>query len=361
MQISHGSQNSMGMELMRRIADGDLKKAPAEIVEKVKREITDNCEELIEIGARIRPLMSGDKQIGWVRGIHTQERRILKRWVREPNDYIALTLLHATSLNKEEIESMQGFEIRSLTEVIRQMSNYDVSLFPYLNAYVTTQSSETLWYGKGERLASFENKIITLPDSKIINLMAPPDHSSMWVTLCNYREQAKKRLEENMNALFIVRPWAGNSADPIANELKGVARSLETNSDELWEKVVSVPKEVNKNDGWGHVGDSVEDLKREMKGMMEGDKHEKVIEAWQSQMIDEAEAKKQEIEKIRKDRGITAAGINFETTVIMTDQQVRERQQALREGRSPNPPPSKRENFEQDATNGMLSKLRSYR
>jgi len=57
---------------------------------------------------------------------------------------------------------MQGFEIRSLTEVIRQMSNYDVSLFPYLNAYVTTQSSETLWYGKGERLASFENKIITL-------------------------------------------------------------------------------------------------------------------------------------------------------------------------------------------------------
>src|SRR5208337_2960628 len=204
---------------------------------------------------------------------------------------IAQTLLQATTFSKEEIEAMQAFEVRSLAEVVRRMGDYDVSLFPFLQAYVTTQSSETLWYGQGERLTSFENKVIVMPDQKRMTIMAPPDHSRVWATLCTYREQSKKRLEENMNALFIVRPWAGKGADPIANELKRVGKSLETGSDELWERVVRVPRAIDKNDGWGHPGDSVEDLLREMKGFMEGDKHEHVIEVWQKQMIAEAEAK----------------------------------------------------------------------
>lgn len=79
------------MDIMRRINDGELRTAPAEEIEKIKDKITENCEELIEVGARIRPLFVDGKQIGWVRGIHLQERRVLRRWVRDPNDYVALT------------------------------------------------------------------------------------------------------------------------------------------------------------------------------------------------------------------------------------------------------------------------------
>ena len=64
---------------------------------------------------------------------------------------------------------MQGYEIRSLIEVVRQMSDYDLSLYPYLQAYVTTASSEAMWYGKGENLVSFESKSITMPDGKKMN------------------------------------------------------------------------------------------------------------------------------------------------------------------------------------------------
>src|SRR5271157_1704985 len=309
---TRGRDASMGMDIMRRISSGELRKAPAETVERVKAEITENCEELIEVGARIRPLLVDGKQVGWVRGVHMQERRMLKRWVRDPNDYVALTLQHATTFAREEIEAMQVEEVRALAEVVRQMSEHDLSLFPYLSAYVTTPSSESLWYGRGESLTSFEHKAVTMPDGKKMVIMAPPDHSRLWATLCSYREQAKKRLEDNTNALFIVRPWAGKAADPIANELRQVARQLETGSNHMWEQVVVAQQPVDVNDGWGHPGDSLQDLQRELKGMMEGDKHERLMEAWQEQMVAEEEAKLKAIKEARIRRGVTEAGVTAE-------------------------------------------------
>ena len=351
------------MDIMRRIADGSLLPAPPpQDVEEIKRNITENCEEIIEIGARIRPLLVEGKQVGWVRGVSPQERRALKRWVRDPNDYVALILKCATSFTTEEIETLQGDELRALVEVVRQMSEYDLSLYPYLNAYVTTQSSETLWYGRGEKLSSWENKVITMPDGKKITIMVPPDHARSWAILCAYREQAKKRLDDNNNALFIVRPWAGKHADPIAAELKGIARQLQTNSDYVWEQVVTVQRKVDVNDGWGHPGDSVEELRRELKGMMEGDKHEQVMEAWAKQMAAEDEEKRKKLEESRKKRGIEGAGVYQGSITVLSDREIKERQAALAKGERPAAKAATtRSQHEISATARQLDKIKKYR
>ena len=195
-----------------------------------------------------------------------------------------------------------------------------------------------------------------------MKIMAPPDHARVWASLCSYREQAKKRLESDFNALFIVRPHAGKHADPIANELKGVSRSLETDAVEPWERVVRVEASIDKNDGWGHPGDSLADLQRELKGMLEGDKHEKVMDAWSKQMIAAAEEKREKIAKARKTRGITEAGVTESPMRIVTEAEVREAQKAMREGKSAprRGAVPRREDLENTGTNARIEKILKY-
>jgi hypothetical protein len=359
-KMTQGPRASLGMDIMRRIADGEMKSAPTEYVEQVRKRIVENCEELIEIGARIRPLMVGEVQVGWARGIHPQERRMLKRWIQDPNDYVLNILMLGTTFSKEEIQAMTADEVHNLTKVIWQMSDYDMTLYPYTSAYVTTQSSENLWYGKGETLTNYENREITLPDGKRMRIMAPPNHSRVWASLCMYREQAKKRLEQDFNALFIVRPLAGKHADPIANDLKGVARSLETDSLEPWQRLVRIHTKVDKNDGWGHPGDSVEDLRRELKGMIEGDKHERLMEAWAKQMVAEAEEKRKKIEELRRARGVTEAGVTEGPMRIVTEAEIRARQRALLEGKAIPTAQPPRESFERQGKDSRIEKFLKY-
>ena len=352
---------SLGMDIMRRISEGSMSRAaPPEYVEAVRRRITENTEELIEVGARIRPLMAGGAKAGWVRGVHPQERKMLKRWVKEPNDYILNTLLLATSLSREEVEAFSADEVRGLSEVVRQMTDCDMSLYPFLPAYVTTQSSENLWYSRGEALTSYENKVVAMPDGRSVRVMAPPNHARMWASLCQYREQAKARLEQDFNALFIVRPWAGKSADPVASELKAAARALDTDSLAPWEKVVRPDPAVDRDDGWGHPGDSVEDLRRELKGMIEGDKHERLMDAWQKQMLAEAEDRKRKIEALRRAKG-AGPGVT-ERTEVLTEAEVRVRQAAMRAGKPvlPGAVP-RREQHEIDGGDAQLDKVARYR
>src|SRR5271163_2877905 len=84
------SKNNLGMsgvDLMRSINDNIIPEASNEDLLRVRAEISENCEELIETGARIRPLMANAKQIGWVRGLHMHERKILTRWIVDTNDF----------------------------------------------------------------------------------------------------------------------------------------------------------------------------------------------------------------------------------------------------------------------------------
>lgn len=360
-KLTQGSDQSLGMDIMRRINAGELRKASPAHIEGIKAKIVENCEEIVEQGARVRPLMSGDIQVGWCRGVHGSERQLLKHWIKEPNDYIMHVLVLGTSFTKEEIEAMSGTEIRGLTEVVQQMTLYDNALFPYLPAFATTAQSENLWFSKGEALAAWEDRIVTMPDGKQVRIMRPSNHARAWTSLCTYRENAKKRLEADFNALFIVRPWAGRHADPIQAELTRVAKGLETNSFEPWEQIVRPVYTVDKTDGWGHPGDSVEDLQRELKGMMEGDKHERLMEAWASQMGAEAAAAQKKLEEERKRRGTDKVGIISERMEILTDKQVRERQAELKAGRVPKQSGAvRRDNHETDPSNRQIEKIRKY-
>jgi hypothetical protein len=79
---------TQGVELMQRLNDGSLEQAPSAFLLKTREDISTNAEELLEVGARIRPLLVGDRQIGWVRGVHPSERKVLKRWIFDENALI---------------------------------------------------------------------------------------------------------------------------------------------------------------------------------------------------------------------------------------------------------------------------------
>jgi hypothetical protein len=108
-----------------------------------------------------------------------------------------------------------------------------------------------------------------MPDGKQVRISAPSEQARLWATLCNYRVMAKQRLEASMNAVLTIRPMVGKAADPLANDLKVVARSLQTDTLEPWREIVRFKEEVNFDDGWAHSGDdSVEGMLRELNGMI---------------------------------------------------------------------------------------------
>jgi hypothetical protein len=351
-----------GKEMLERIQSGQYKPAPTEYLSVVRKEVSDNCEELIEMGARIRPLMDGDKQVGWIRGVHPSERKRLKRWIKNPDDFILNMILLGTAFTAEEVEAMSSVEVYELIEIIRKMTDYDMSLTPYMAAFSCTQMSENLWFSKGVKLTSYEDRAVTMPDGKRIQISTPPDQVRMWASLCTYREQAKKRLDENWNAVLIVRPQVGKGAEPVVADLKRVARSLETDSLDPWSRIVK-NEEKKKDDGWAHGGgSSIEELMREMNAMVRGDKHEQVMDAWGVQMEKEETERLKKIDEVRKTRNTTGqAGVVDERVEYFTEAEMRERQLALKQGKLPpvkerNKEREKRETFE---TN--VSKLRKYR
>jgi hypothetical protein len=350
-----------GRELLDRINSGDFAAAPVDYLEAVRHRVSENCEELLEVGARIRPLMAGGRQVGWIRGVHPNERKWLKRWIKEPNDFIANILILATSFTPKEIDEMTSTEVYNLIEIIKMMTQYDMTLWSYLNAFATTQTSENLWFSEGTKVTSYQNKAVTMPDGKKIRVIVPPDHARLWASLCTYREQAKKRLDENWNALLTIRPTAGRSADPLQSELKNVGRQLMTNAIDAWQRIVKPDPKVDVDDGWAHPGDSAAELQREMLRMIKGDRHEKVMEAWQTQMEQQAQKAADDLEARRKKRGHVGVGVVEERTTIYTEKEMREREAAIRKGL---PPPKKGPHMDRNArevVQSPLDRLRKYK
>src|SRR5277367_481223 len=97
-----------GVELMNQIYAGGMLKATPEIVQSVRAAVSEACEELLDIGARIRPLMVAGKRIGWVRGLHVTERKILNRWNTSSSEFVEYTLLLATTLTREQLNLCTG-------------------------------------------------------------------------------------------------------------------------------------------------------------------------------------------------------------------------------------------------------------
>ncbi len=273
--------------------------------------------------------MVGDKRLGWVRGVHITERKMLGRWFTG-QEFIERVLLSATTLTRDELDLCTGREIHILANLVKDLTEYDLSLAPYISAFVTTGISECLWHGCGTTLTSFENKIINMPDGAMVKILAPSHHADLWATLCTYREQNKVRLDGMMNAAMIVRPWTGQGIDPFVAELRTSLRRLQVNDISAWESVVST-KALDVRDGWAHPDDTKEGLMRELKGMLAGDKHEKVMDAFMQQQIAAAEAETARIESLQKkhgEMGVTRKG----EPVVLTPAQVREREKGLRKG-----------------------------
>jgi hypothetical protein len=320
---------TQGAELMNQIYSGGIQKATPEIIQTVRVHISEACEELLDIGARIRPLMVDGVRLGWVRGLHVTERKILSRWYADM-EFIEHALLLATSLTRDELSLCTGREIFQLAKLVKEMTEFDLSIAPYVAAFSTTSTSEYLWYGKGRALTSFENKVIEMPDGTRMKIMSPSHHAKLWATMCAYRIHNKEKVEAMMNAAMIVRPHAGKNVDPFVAELRTSMRNLQPDAIEPWETVVSV-RAMDVDDGWGHPDDTKEGLLRELKGMLAHDKHEQVMDAFMRQQVKAAEAEQERIERLQKKRG--GPGVTQqEGVVVLTTAEVRKREAALKKG-----------------------------
>lgn len=320
-----------GIDLMRKINSGELKRLPSDYVEKVRIQISEALGELLDFGARIRPLILNGKRMGWVRGVHLSERKILQRWSMNLEEFTTNLVLTGTTLSQEFIDGLSGSEIHSLIRLLKEMSDYDLTLFPYLYAFSTTSASDRLWRGRGQYISGFENREVPLPDGVRMKILISSDHARFWAAMCKQNEDAVVRIENNMNAALIIRSWVGKGADSLNAELRNAARALRFDNLEPWENVVKLEKTVDVNDGWAHAEDSLEGLQRELKGMISNDRHERLIEAFEKQQREQVDSYKDKYNKVVTERG--GPGIIEEKVEILTEKEVMERGRELKKGK----------------------------
>jgi hypothetical protein len=334
-------KDTRGVEIMRRIQSGELKKLPTDYVAKIRTEITEALEELLDFGARIRPLILDGKRVGWCRGIHLSERKVLQRWSMDLPEFAENIVKLGTTLPQEYIDGMSGSEMQGLIRLLKEMADYDLSLFPFLYAFSTTTPSYRLWCSRGQQIAGFENRIIPLPDKSDMKILVPSDHARFWSTLCVQHDKAVNRVEASMNAALVVRSFVGKNADGLTTELKNNARALMFDNPEPWSNVVRLDKAVPADDGWAHADDSLEGLQRELAGMISNDRHERLIAAFEEQQKQQSTDRLEAAAKRVEERG--GPGIVKETVEILTDAEVEARGKKLRKGKPPVTPRNKRD------------------
>ena len=348
---------SSGVEIMKRLNEGMLNRTPTKHIQEVKDRVSEACEELISVGARIRPLLVDGRPAGWVRGLHDTERRLLRRWVLDPNEFVFRCLLLTTSLGEEEVVSLSSLEVRRLVQLVMAMGDRDMTLFPYLSAFSTTRTSEGLWHSGGS-IASFDGKEVMMPDGRAMRIMRPSDHARLWASLCTYREQAKKRLDESWNAVLIIRPWAGKSVDGLSAELKAATKAMRADALEPWENMVQAPVDKDLDDGWAHSEnmETNEGMLKELHGMLANDRHERLMDKFEQQQVMAAERRRLEIEGLalrrRADRG-------EEVVRVETEEAVLRREAELRQGRV-GPAPVGRDKASGGTPRDLADKLRKY-
>jgi hypothetical protein len=347
-------KSTVGTELMNRLNTGEFRTVPDEVIEQVRTDICSSIEELLDIGARVRPLYVSGKPQGWVRGVHFSERKQLDRWIHDPYELVVERLLLCTSLTREELMDMNGVELRSLVRLVNEMSESDIRLFPYIRAFVTTSLSEQMWCSRGTEITAYRKREIELPGGHVMQVKAAPDHARLWATLSTHRQEARRRLDESMNSLLIIRPWVGRSADPMANDLRNTAKRLAPDTVEPWQEVVPMDKRKPVDDGWAHGGDdSIESMQRELDGMINNDRHEQLIDRFEKQERERAEKQRAEVEQKIEARG--GKGVITSVVKPVTQEQMQSRRNGLKVGR----PGMKPEDFEvEQSTADRLAKYR---
>ncbi len=274
-----GGVRSHGADLMNRISTGDLRQAPSAAVEKLRTTVVAALEELFVVGARIRPLMLDSRQVGWVRGLHVSEHRLLRRWAATQDDLLTSILHLATTFSREDLNNMSVGDIRSLARLVGQMTEYDLSLYPYVAAFCTTSISGSLWASGPSVVSSWSSgKGVRMPDGATIELLAPSDHVRLWAALCRIREDSKASLDRAINSTMLAQVWVGDKATQMLRSLQSEMARYQPDRPEPWTDI-SPAKPTELNDGWAHSGvdDSVQGLMRELRGISSYDRHERVM------------------------------------------------------------------------------------
>ena len=321
-----------GTELLQELMNGDTAPRSSKAAEALRGKVTPALHELLDQGARVRPLLLNGKHQGFVRGLHGSERRLIYNWYPDPGMRILQIVAHGTTLIDDEIESLNGTEIQNLIRQINAITESDFSLYPYVSAFASTSASELLWYGRGAACASWSRNRIEIPGGWSFNLLAPPEHARLWAGVAALRERSKRRLDDTFNAAMITRALVGKGADKLYQSLKQTQKALQADAIGPWTDLVPPDlADVNLKDGWGHAlaDDSREGVMRELSGMEGEDKHEKVMAAFYQQQMEAARAQQAGIEQ-----QLSSAAADIEdVATILTSFQVRDMHQAAAEHR----------------------------
>jgi hypothetical protein len=314
---------------MNQLHSGELAHVSTEAIRNIRGQITSALEEVIEVGARIRPLTIRGERVGWLRGLYYSERKILLRWYPNVGERTKHILLTATTLNEKEILDLDGFEFRSLLRKVVEAEAADTTLFPFLSPFVTTSSSESLWYGLGGSEAR-RYKEVDLLDGHVMKFLAVPDHCRLWLLLCNYREQSKQKLAGAQDAALVAKSFIGKGAARMLNDLNKAAKALMVDIDDPWKMTIRVvADDVDLQDGWGHahLDISEEGLLREGEGMLAEDKHEQFMARFYAQQEDrqrhEAETQLQNLQRAYD------VGVEEKEPRVMTESEVRGRRSSF--------------------------------
>ncbi len=320
---------------MNQLATGELQYKQSNIALELKEGVSQALEEFILQGARVRPLKLQNKRIGWIRPLSYSERKVLDQLIEDEDERIILTLSHCTTLTEDEICDLDIHELNSILSRVHKASIANYTLFPYLSAFVTTQTSQNIWNSRHDGL--FNRTEIRMPDGKTLKLLAMSDHLRLWATLSTIREQSIRKLEETLNFGTLIKAQVGKGADKYINELSRTLQGFKVDSIEPWTEVVDFMKvQVDApqfTDGFGHSHEdsTLQGLMREMKGMMEGDSHERLMDTFYDTQLQAAQKKEQDIQKIvQKRREEMELMEDDGALIVMTEAEVRRREREIR-------------------------------
>lgn len=324
---------TLGVDLMNSINSGELVQKNSELAEDVKDQVSRAMEEIITVGARIRPLKVKDLRVGWVRPLFYSEKLFLERLYDSPEERNQLVLTHCTTLTRQEIMSLDLYEMRSVLKLISGLNLADYSLYPFISAFTSTQASQNLWAVKNEKMFSRER--ITLPTGESFKLLALNDHIKLWATLSQIRVDTVQRLNDSLNFGILIRAQVGQNASKYVNELTKTLNSFKPDLLDPWLSVVDFRKidgSKNYDDGFGHSheDDSVTGMLREIKGMIEGDKHEQLMQSFYEGQIQEARNRQEKVEKLIQRRR-ELEQLESQDVVVLTDAEIRAREQEIKQ------------------------------
>lgn len=325
---------TLGMELMNKINSGEINQASSSRIKEIRSNVSGAIAELLEHGARVRPLTLSGKHIGWIRGIHVSERRNLCRLFTDQSERALQAILLATTFSYDEVADLDSVEFRELIKLILGASDADMSLYPYMPAFVTTSSSEILWSAHGTKLTSYSSKSIQLLGQKEMQVISPPDIAHVWAMLATYREDAKQKLSHAYNAATIAQAMIGRGAQTLFNNLNKYGKQLATDIDDPWKALVKRELlDIDFNDGWAHAGadDSADGLVRELASMQSIDRHEQVMQRFYEDAENRAKRKNEEAEA-RYQRALSSNTLLVDSARDVSDEEIKRRDKLRHKG-----------------------------